>query len=128
MKTKHPLFITALLAFVALAITGCTGSIPTDTGSGDIPITPSGQAVTLLSDEQGQYVPAIIRVQRGSTVRIIGDTETLVGGMDTVVIDGYGIRKTIAPGDNVIEFVADKPGTYEMICANGMGNGQLIVE
>ena len=61
-------------------------------------------------------------------VRIEADTETLTGGMDTVIIDGYNVRKVIAPWDDVIEFVADKTGTFKMYCANGMGNGKLIVE
>lgn len=85
-------------------------------------------SIKLASSSSGVYMPKEIRVKLGSKVRIEGDLETLVGGMDTVIIDGYGIRKTIAPSDNIIEFVADKKGTFKMYCANGMGNGKLIVD
>jgi plastocyanin domain-containing protein len=124
MTLRTPLAVIFIVVAIGVLATGCASNAPQN----DKSITPSGQSIALISDENGQYRPDTIRVKAGSIVRIEGDTETLVGGMDTVVIDGYGIRKTIAPGDNVIEFVADKPGTYEMICANGMGNGQLIVE
>lgn len=88
----------------------------------------SGESVTLSAAPNGAYTPQEIRVKKGTNVRIEGDLETLVGGMNTVIIDGYNVRKVIAPGDNMVEFVADKNGTFKMYCANGMGNGKLIVE
>lgn len=85
-------------------------------------------SVKLSADPSGAYNPKEIRVKTGTKVRIEGDQETLTGGMNTVIIDGYNVQKVITPGDNVIEFVADKKGTFKMYCANGMGNGKLIVE
>lgn len=87
-----------------------------------------GESIKLSSTPSGSYTPKEIRVKTGTKVKIEGDTEALTGGMDTIIIDGYNIRKVIAPGDNVVEFVADKTGTFKMYCANGMGNGKLIVE
>lgn len=87
-----------------------------------------GEPIKLSSAPSGAYMPKEIRVKAGTKVRIEGDSETLTGGMNTVIIDGYNVRKVIAPEDNVIEFVADKTGTFKMYCANGMGNGKLIVE
>ena len=72
--------------------------------------------------------PAEIRVKQGTKVRIEGDTNTLVGCMSTVNIDGYEISKYIESGDNVIEFTADTAGTFPIHCNMGMGNGKLIVE
>ncbi len=133
LKTLSPIFMGAslflVIALVGLAVFGCSPPTTTTPVSPKATaITPSGQSVKLLSDDSGQYQPREIKVKLGSVVKIEGDIETLVGGMDTVVIDGYGIRKIIAPNDNLIEFTANKPGTFEMICANGMGNGKLIVE
>jgi len=93
-------------------------------------VLPNGQTeiVKLSSSPTGQYNPSEIRVKAGTNVRIEGDIETLIGGMDTVVIKDYGISKKISQNDNVIEFVADKPGEYEVRCANYMGNAKLIVE
>lgn len=86
------------------------------------------EIIKLSSAPSGAYTPREIRVKTGTRVRIEGDTNTLVDGMDTVIIDGYNIRKVISPGNNTIEFVADKTGTFKIYCANGMGNGKLIVE
>jgi plastocyanin domain-containing protein len=93
----------------------------------DISLTPSGQTIKLISTDSGQYVPAVIKVKLGDTVRIEGDTKTLVAGMDTVVIEGYNIEKKISADDFIIEFKAEKAGDFKMNCANGMGNGRLIV-
>lgn len=113
--------VLMLLLFTAAILAGCTPS-------SDVPLTPSGTTVKLVSADSGQYIPAVIRVKQGDTLRIEGDIETLVAGMDTVVIEGYGIEKKIAPNDNIIEFKADNVGDFRMRCANGMGNGRLIVE
>ena len=75
----------------------------------------------------GQYNPAVIRVKQGTTVQIEGDPTTLSGCMAVVNIQGYGISKLIQQGDNVIEFTADKTGTFPMYCDMGIGNGKLIV-
>jgi len=81
-----------------------------------------------LASLNGQYDPAVISVKQGTTVRIEGDPQTLSGCMAVVNIAGYGISKLILQGDNVIEFTADKPGTFPMYCDMGIGNGRLVVE
>lgn len=87
-----------------------------------------GGSIKLYAVPSGDYAPKEIRVKAGTKVRIEGDVETLMGGMGTLIIDGYNVRKAITPEDNIVEFVADKTGTFKMYCANGMGNGKLIVE
>lgn len=129
MNDKKSLFV--LIAVVALAIGGWyvfgkSGDTQSKT-SGKTQLNQGG-LVKLSAAPSGAYTPREIRVKAGTKVRIEGDVETLTGGMDTVIIDGYSVRKVIAPGDNIVEFVADKTGTFKMYCANGMGNGKLIVE
>ena len=75
-----------------------------------------------------QYTPKEIRVKQGTKVRIEGDPNTLRGCMLVVNIEGYDISKPIRAGDNVIEFTADKAGTFPIYCNMGLGNGKLIVE
>ena len=70
----------------------------------------------------------MIRVKQGTTVRIEGDPTSLSGAMAVVNITGYDLSKFIRPDDNVIQFVADKAGTFPIHCNMGMGNGKLIVE
>ena len=93
------------------------------------PAAGTGTTQTInLGFSGNQYTPAEIRVKQGTKVRIIADPSTLTGCMTTVNIDGYGISKYIKVGDNVIEFTADKAGTFPIHCNMGMGNGKLIVE
>ena len=119
--------LAALVLVLALAIVaGCTTATQTDDSA--VPSGSNTKTIKLSSNAMGIYNPQEIRVRAGTTVRIEGDPDTLTGGMDTVVIEGFGINKKIAPSDNIIEFVADKPGEYEVRCANYMGKGKLIVE
>jgi len=75
-----------------------------------------------------QYMPNEIRVKQGTKVRIEGDPNTLRGCMLVVNIEGYDISKPIRAGDNVIEFTADKAGTFPIYCNMGLGNGKLVVD
>ncbi len=132
MNDKKSLIAPALIIVIILGVGGwfAFGGNKTETKSKLDGKTQSNQVerVRLSSTPGGVYIPKEIKVKTGTRVKIEGDPETLVGGMDTVIIDGYNIRKLIAPGDNIVEFVADKSGTFKMYCANGMGNGKLIVE
>jgi plastocyanin domain-containing protein len=85
------------------------------------------QEIKLGFGPNGYYIPREITVKVGSTVRLIGDTNTLVGCMKTVIIHGYNVKKRMLPGDNILEFVADRPGVYPISCPMGMGSGKLIV-
>jgi uncharacterized protein len=95
-------------------------------------VTPNhGNAATqtfTLGVSGDRYTPSEIRVKLGTKVRIEGDISTLTGCMTTVNIDGYGISKLMTAGDNVIEFTADKAGTFPIHCNMGMGDGRLVVE
>ncbi len=105
-----------------------TGGINTGT-SGQTQVPANGETKTVqMSVQNGQYTPAEIRVKAGTKVRIEADPRTFVGCMSNLLIDGYNVQKRISTGDNVVEFVADKPGTFGMHCGMGMGNGMLVVE
>jgi|GEM_PF-1742256 len=126
--------VIAIAAMLVLTptITGVAGTVKTPAAGTPAPAataTAGGLVKTFnLGFEGNQYNPAEIRVKQGTTVRIVADPATLTGCMTTVNIDGYGISKYIAGGDNVIQFVADKAGTFPIHCNMGMGNGKLIVE
>ncbi|MFH0714124.1 MAG: cupredoxin domain-containing protein [Candidatus Micrarchaeota archaeon] len=81
-----------------------------------------------LSFDGAAYSPQVLRVKLGDKVRIEADTNTLRGCMTTIVAPDFGVRKRISPGDNVIEFTADKAGTFRISCPMGMGNGKIEVE
>ena len=84
--------------------------------------------IKLSSLPNGNYTTQKFEVKQGTKVRIEGDPTTLVGSMSQVIVDDYNVSKDIAPGDNILEFIADKTGKFRIHCANGMGNGFLIVQ
>lgn len=116
--------IIAVLILIAILIIGIViwKSSDTVTDSGGVKI------VKLTSSTKGDYSPKVIKVKAGTKVRIEADPNTLTGSMGTLIIDELNLSKEITSGDNVLEFIADKKGKYRMHCANGMGNGTLIVE
>mgnify|MGYP001496488621 FL=1 len=84
--------------------------------------------IKLSSLPSGNYTKQKFEVKQGTKIRIEGDAETLVGSMSKVIVDGYEVSKTISPGDNILEFVADKSGKFRIHCENGMGNAVLTVK
>ena len=136
--------VTVAIAVIIVAVSAMLVLNPASAGAGNVAKAPSAGSTTLqpgapaagsgttqtfnLGFNGNQYTPAEIRVKQGTKVRIVADPTTLTGCMTTVNIDGYGISKYIGGGDNVIEFTADKTGTFPIHCNMGMGNGKLIVE
>lgn len=105
-----------------------TNPVPNQTSSQTDQQNASEQTVNLALGSNGYYIPNEIRTKVGTKIILIGDTDTLRGCMQTVVINGHGITKRMVPGDNIIEFIADKPGTFSITCSMGMGVGKFIVE
>jgi plastocyanin domain-containing protein len=127
---KLPLSILTIV-IITIFVTGCSAKpITKTTTSAVTPVAPNGEIKTikLAVDSNYVYNPQQITVKAGTKVRIEGDPNTLTGGMDTVVVEGYDVSKKISANDNVLEFLADKPGEYSVHCANNMGDGKLIVE
>jgi cytochrome c oxidase subunit II len=78
------------------------------------------------------FTPDTITVNQGDNVRIIAQSNDVTHGIS---IPDYGINKRLDPGNTVvIEFTADKVGTFEFFCSTycgeGHGNmkGKIIVE
>lgn len=80
------------------------------------------------------YVPNMIRVQEGDRVKIV---LTNVGGTHDLVIPDFDVRTEITrTGESsVVEFTADKKGSFEFYCSVGNGYhrdmgqiGTLLVE
>jgi plastocyanin len=78
------------------------------------------------------FTPSTIAVNQGDTVKI---TFNATQGFHDFRVEGYGVgtKQMQAPGTEVLEFVADKAGTFEYYCSVGshrqMGmKGTLIVQ
>jgi len=70
--------------------------------------------------ESGAYHPFI--VQKGIPVRwtVSVKADDLNGCNNPLTVPQYGIRKTLVPGDNLIEFTPDRDGTIAYTCWMGM--------
>ena len=87
------------------------------------------QTVTIQVRGAGaQYSPSTIRVKQGDHVRLDFDPSTLPGCKAQVIIWGLNEQITVSPSNHVLEFTADKAGTYRMSCGMGMINGVFIVD
>lgn len=139
MIVVNKILIAAIVVIVA-AVVAIAFIFPASIGTGSVQPAPavsvspslqgeSGTTQTFaLGYKNGRYNPPEIRVKQGTKVRIEGDPKTLRGCMLVVNIEGYGISKPIRAGDNVIEFTADKAGTFPIYCNMGIGDGRLVVE
>jgi hypothetical protein len=132
-------FLMMHAGHISTIVSGSKDPAPEEQTPGPGPLSSSGSAGSpgtgtgavksfTLKSIDGQYDPAVISVKQGTTVRIEGDPKTLSGCMAVVNIQGYGVSKLITSADNVIEFTADKTGSFPMNCDMGIGNGKLVVE
>lgn len=133
MKLNKTMIVGMAVILVAIASfllinKGTSNGVSDKVSKETVVTTENATVVQLSSSIEGIYSPKVIKVKKGTKVRIEGDPKTLAGGMDTVIIDGYNVSKKISPNDNVLEFTADKVGTYKIHCENGQGDGTLIVE
>jgi plastocyanin len=78
------------------------------------------------------FTPSTINVNEGDRVKIVFKNTQ---GFHDFVIDQYGVatKQTNAPAEEVIEFTADKAGSFEYYCSVGehraMGmKGTLVVK
>lgn len=79
-----------------------------------------------------KFVPNTMTVKEGDTVRV---TFKNVGGTHNFVLSDFGVRTSVVPSGSqqVVEFVANKKGSFEYYCSVGdhraLGMvGTLIVE
>lgn len=87
----------------------------------------SGVSATIpIKVVNGIYEPRHIKVKEGTKVRLELDKNTFVGCMTSFNIWGLGITAS-ARQNNIVEFVADKPGTYKTSCPMGMGDGTFTI-
>jgi sulfite exporter TauE/SafE/plastocyanin domain-containing protein/copper chaperone CopZ len=76
------------------------------------------------SNEYAPFV-ALAGIPLKWTVRI--NAEDLNGCNRTMVVPAYGIRKTLKPGDNLIEFTPKKEGVIAYSCWMGMIKSRITV-
>ncbi|MEM4348235.1 MAG: cupredoxin domain-containing protein [Candidatus Anstonellaceae archaeon] len=92
------------------------------------PSLPSKEIQEIRMTVRGNtYYPYPIIVKKGVPVKIIGELSEIPGCSRSIVIPEFNIRKTLRPGDNVIEFLPTREGSFRFACSMGMYFGQIIV-
>jgi cytochrome c oxidase subunit II len=131
--------IAAFILVMALVLVACSGEdtrpAPAD---GTLAETPTGNAVNgnvveiAMTAKNWEFEPNVIRVKKGDIVRISVTSEDVAHG---VGIEGYTQFVKLEAGETaVLEFTADKAGTFRFYCNVPCGQGhremtgQLIVE
>ena len=78
---------------------------------------------------KGGYTPDVVVVQRGRPVRLNFRREETSACSEMVVLGDFGKSARLPEGEVVpVEFLPEKPGTYEFACQMGMLRGKLVVE
>ncbi|MFZ5852593.1 MAG: cupredoxin domain-containing protein [Actinomycetota bacterium] len=91
-------------------------------------VTSSGyQEVTVLV--KGGYTPSVLRVERGTPVRITFRREETSPCSESVVLDAFGKSAQLPEGALVpVEFLPKEAGTFPFTCGMGMLRGSVVVE
>jgi sulfite exporter TauE/SafE/plastocyanin domain-containing protein/copper chaperone CopZ len=121
----------AALASIGLAPAssgGVAGTTVSSRKAGTIVAKLEGGVQTVTTEfKDGYYVP--FTVQAGLplkwTIRVTEDE--LNGCNNPVTVPAYGIKKTLVPGDNLVEFTPRKSGTIAYTCWMGMISSRISV-
>ncbi|MFA4954020.1 MAG: sulfite exporter TauE/SafE family protein [Patescibacteria group bacterium] len=87
----------------------------------------NGVQVARMTQSSSGYAPSSFTVRKGVPVKWIIDATDPYSCSSSIVLSAMGIRKNLAPGENVIEFTPDKVGTLRFTCSMGMYVGSFNV-
>ncbi len=84
------------------------------------------QIATMSVDAKG-YTPNTFTVKKGVLVRWVVKGKNVFGCQGSLQAPAIGLRKTLATGDNVIEFTPKETGLIAFSCSMGMFRGNFLV-
>ncbi|MBS3091451.1 cupredoxin domain-containing protein [Candidatus Pacearchaeota archaeon] len=87
----------------------------------------SNAQVVKLSVSGSSYILSPSTVKKGAPVRMEADMSKLPGCSKSIVIAAFNVRKVLSDKDNIIEFVPDKAGTFNIACSMNMYRGTFTV-
>lgn len=126
--------LVLVLAFVNLssgfALTGFSfpsfpNDVPVAVGSAP-PIVNGAQEVEMAITRYG-YQPSNLTIKAGVPVRWKIDGTQAYGCTSQIVIPDLGVTKSLAQGENIVEFTAPNPGRLAFSCSMGMVRGLFNV-
>jgi plastocyanin len=91
--------------------------VPPEAGESPVPEMEVVKEFT-VSGKNFSFTPSLITVQKGDKVKITFQNSA---GFHDFVIDEYGVatKQTNAPTTEILEFTADKAGSFEYYCSVG---------
>jgi len=89
-------------------------------------LTKDAQIIRITQKANG-YFPSTLSVKKGQSVKLIIDSEDSYTCASSFILPKAGIRETLQPGENVIEFMPAKVGTLPSSCSMGMYRGVINV-
>lgn len=87
-----------------------------------------GEQIIKMAVTGGDYQPSALTVVAGVPVRweVRGGND--MGCGSTLVLRAFGVNARLKPGQNIVRFTPNKPGTYTFTCSMGMYRGTMIVK
>lgn len=78
---------------------------------------------------KGGYDPGVIRVKRGTPVRLVFDRQETSSCSEEVVIPAFSVRRFLPPYQKTaVELTPDRSGTFDISCGMSMLHAKLVVE
>jgi len=109
-----------VLVFCLIAIAACTQQNKSEPIK-EKPLQTGQVKEFKMTAKQFAFEPEIIEVNKGDKVRLIVKSVDVPHG---IAIPEYGVNERLNPGEPVvIEFIADKEGTFTAFCSVFCGSG-----
>jgi len=89
---------------------------------------PSNAQIVHVSVIGGTYVFSPSVFKKGVPVKLVFDTDTVVGCARSVVIPSFNVQGYIDENNNNMTFTPTKSGTFNMACTMNMYKGTFKVE
>lgn len=95
--------------------------------NGDAPKVENGIQVIRMDQNSNGYNPNVFTLKKGVPVRWVINSRTSLSCTVSLIVPKLNIRKSLNPGENVIEFTPTETGKIRFSCSMGMFGGTFNV-
>ena len=89
-------------------------------------LSADGKSQEIKIDVSDKLEPALVRASPGIPLRLVFGEGT--DHLSSITIEGLGVQLDLTQGGAAAEVPDPKPGSYDIVCAEGYADGTLIVE
>jgi len=115
--------LMSILVLTIIMLAGCSSGTTTSTAQQSSPQASSAGEVheITMTVKQWEFIPSTITVNQGDTVRLFIRSIDVTHGFG---LPEFGVSARLSPGrETIVDFVADKRGTYSFLCTVSCGAG-----